>query len=136
MLKRIGSLAAIIIAIFYLLALYLFVTIKPIKNLLLVFTVKPCTNLQANTFCYSLGSTLLFIESTTIDLLYLWVIRGQHQQPSGGVLPSLPYVSAAGRGRVKLAPPTVEAGLSRARDPTVRAIGQGRRRWSRAAAVV
>ena len=38
--------------------------------------MKPCANLQARTFCSSLGSTLLFIESTTIDPLYLWVIKG------------------------------------------------------------
>ena len=70
-LKIIGPLAAIIITLFYLLALYLFVTIK---ILLLVFAVKPCVNLPANTFCSSLGSTHLLIERTTIDPLYLWVI--------------------------------------------------------------
>jgi hypothetical protein len=42
---------------------------------LLVFTVIPWSKLLINTFCSSLGSTLLFIESTTIHPLYLWVIR-------------------------------------------------------------
>jgi hypothetical protein len=42
---------------------------------LLVFTVIPWSKLLINTFCSSLGSTLLFIESTTIHPLYLWVIK-------------------------------------------------------------
>jgi hypothetical protein len=41
---------------------------------LLVFTVNPWSKPLINTFCSSLGSTLLFIESTTIHPLYLWVI--------------------------------------------------------------
>ena len=48
---------------------------NPLKTCLLVFTVIPCSSLLVNTFCSSLGSTLLFIESTTIHPLYLWVIK-------------------------------------------------------------
>ncbi|KAK1682851.1 hypothetical protein QYE76_043699, partial [Lolium multiflorum] len=35
----------------------------------------PSSKLLVNTFCSSLGSTLLFIESITIHPLYLWVIK-------------------------------------------------------------
>jgi hypothetical protein len=42
---------------------------------LLVFIVIPWSKLLVNTFCSSLGSTLLFIKSTTIHPLYLWVIK-------------------------------------------------------------
>jgi hypothetical protein len=37
--------------------------------------VNPWSKLLVNTFCSSLGSTLLFIESTKIHPLYLWVIN-------------------------------------------------------------
>jgi hypothetical protein len=47
----------------------------PLKTCLLVFTVISWLKLLINTFCSSLGSTLLFIESTTIHPLYLWVIN-------------------------------------------------------------
>jgi hypothetical protein len=50
----------------------------PLKTYLLVFTVKPWLKPLINTFCSSLDSTLLFIESTTIHPLYLWVISA-HQ---------------------------------------------------------
>jgi hypothetical protein len=46
-----------------------------LKTRLLIFTVKPWSKPLVNTFCSSLGSTLLFIESTTIHPLYLWVIN-------------------------------------------------------------
>ena len=42
-----------------------------------MLAVKACWNLLVNTFCSSLGSTLLLIERTTIDPLYLWVITPQ-----------------------------------------------------------
>ena len=34
-----------------------------------------CWKLHINSFCSSLGSTLLLIKRTTIDPLYLWVIK-------------------------------------------------------------
>jgi hypothetical protein len=46
----------------------------PLKTRLLIFTVKPWSKPLVNTFCSSLDSTLLFIESTMIHPLYLWVI--------------------------------------------------------------
>jgi hypothetical protein len=46
----------------------------PLKTCLLVFTVNSWSKALINTFCSSLGSTLLFIESTTTHPLYLWVI--------------------------------------------------------------
>ncbi|KAK1605687.1 hypothetical protein QYE76_029360 [Lolium multiflorum] len=42
-------------------------------------SVNPSSKLLVNTFCSSLGSTLLFIESTTIHPLYLWVITPIHE---------------------------------------------------------
>jgi hypothetical protein len=51
----------------------------PLKTHLLVFTVISWSKLLVNTFYSSLGSTLLFIESTMIHPLYLWVIN-QHMQ--------------------------------------------------------
>ena len=74
-LKRIGLSATIIVVLFYLLVLYLFFISKLQKKSLLVLAVKPCWNPLVNTFCSSLGSTLLLIERTTIDPLYLWVIK-------------------------------------------------------------
>src|SRR3954470_8048054 len=71
----IGSLGAIIIAAFYLPAFYLFANQIPLKTRLLVFTLNPSSKLLVNTFCSSLGSTLLFIGSTAIHPLYLWVIN-------------------------------------------------------------
>ena len=62
--EMIGPLAAIISTVLYLLALYLSAISKTPKTCLLVFTVNPSSKLLANTFCSSLGSTLLFIEST------------------------------------------------------------------------
>lgn len=75
-LEMIGPLSAIIITVFYLLVLYLSAISKPLQTCLLVFTVNPWSKLLVNTFCSSLGLTLLFIESNTIHPLYLWVIRG------------------------------------------------------------
>jgi hypothetical protein len=48
------------------------------KHLLLLFQCLqklPCWNPLVISFCSSLGSTLLLIERTTIDPLYLWVIK-------------------------------------------------------------
>jgi hypothetical protein len=73
-LERIGPLTAIIITVFYLHYQI------PLKTCLLVFTVNLWSKLLVNTFCSSLGSTLLFIESTTIHPLYLWVITAYHDQ--------------------------------------------------------
>ena len=39
--------------------------------------MNPSSKLLVNTFCSSLGSTLLFIESTTIHPLYLWVVSDE-----------------------------------------------------------
>jgi hypothetical protein len=47
----------------------------PLKTYLLVFTVISQSKLLINTFCSLLGLTLLFIESTMIHPLYLWVIN-------------------------------------------------------------
>jgi hypothetical protein len=74
-LERIGPLAAIIIIVFYLLILYLLALPNIPETRLLVFTVNPLLKPLVNTFCSSLGSTLLFIESTMIHPLYLWVIK-------------------------------------------------------------
>jgi hypothetical protein len=41
-----------------------------LKTRLLVFTVKPWSKPLVNTFCSSLGSTLLFIKSTTIHPIF------------------------------------------------------------------
>jgi hypothetical protein len=72
-LERIGPLAAII-TVFYLLVLYYLYYQISLKTCLLVFTVIPWSKMLVNTFCSLLASTLLFIESTTIHPLYLWVI--------------------------------------------------------------
>src|SRR3954471_14271268 len=42
---------------------------------LLVFAAFSYPESLVNTFCSSLGSTLLLIENTMIDLLHLWVIK-------------------------------------------------------------
>ena len=65
--KRFGPFPATILAQSCLLVLYSFVITKPIKICLLVFAVKPCSKPLVNTFCSSLGSTLLLIKMTTID---------------------------------------------------------------------
>ena len=76
-LKRIGPLAATIVATLSLLVLYLLVIKKCINICLLVLVVKHCWNPLVNSFCSSLGSTLLLIERTTIDPLQLWVIMAK-----------------------------------------------------------
>ena len=48
---------------------------KPLNIYLSVFAAFPYPKSLVNTFCSSLGSTLLLIENTTIDPLHLWVIR-------------------------------------------------------------
>ena len=57
---------------FYFLVAY---TRKPIKSYLSVLAVIPCSRSLVNTFCSSLGSTLLLIEKAAIDPLHLWVIK-------------------------------------------------------------
>src|SRR5215213_4692485 len=74
-LKRIEPLAAIISLAFYLLVLYLSAISKPPEYLSVSIYSEFFIETAANTFCSSLGSTLLFIESTTIHPLYLWVIK-------------------------------------------------------------
>jgi hypothetical protein len=64
----------------------------PLKTRLLVFTVNPWSKPLVNTFCSSLGSTLLFIESTTIHPLYLWVIS-RHGRELLDTPASLPRVA-------------------------------------------
>src|SRR3954466_11056930 len=56
---------------FYFLVAY---TRKPIKSYLSVLAVIPISR-SLNTFCSSLGSTLLLIKKATIDPLHLWVIK-------------------------------------------------------------
>src|ERR1044072_6453485 len=48
---------------------------KPLNSYLLVFAAFPYPESLVNTFCSSLGSTLLLIKNTTIDPLHLWVIK-------------------------------------------------------------
>ena len=78
-LERIGPLAATVNSAFYLLVFYLSAISKTPKNLSASVYREPWLKLLVNTFCSSLGSTLLFIESTAIHPLYLWVIMGQAQ---------------------------------------------------------
>jgi hypothetical protein len=73
--ERIGPLAAIVTTVFYLLSLYLIVLPNTPENLFASIYSESLIKPLINTFCSSLGSTLLFIESTTIHPLYLWVIR-------------------------------------------------------------
>src|SRR3954468_13654095 len=56
---------------FYLLFAY---TRKPIKSYLSVLAVIPISRSLVNTFCSSLGSTILLIKKVAIDPLHLWVI--------------------------------------------------------------
>jgi hypothetical protein len=74
-LERIGPLAAIIINVFHLLVLYLYALSNTPKNPFASIYSDSLSKLLVNTFCSLLGSTLLFIESTMIHPLYLWVIK-------------------------------------------------------------
>ena len=47
---------------------------KPLNSYLSVFAAFPYPESLVNTFCSSLGSTLLLIENTMIDPLHLWFI--------------------------------------------------------------
>src|SRR3954468_8521817 len=59
---------------------------KPVNSYLSVFAAFPYPESLVNTFCSSLGSTLLLIENTTIDPLHLWVIKKRFLAPlPGGV---------------------------------------------------
>jgi hypothetical protein len=73
-LERIGPLAAITIIVFYLLVLYLLALPNTPENPFASIYSESLIKLLVNTFFSSLGSTLLFIESTMIHPLYLWVI--------------------------------------------------------------
>jgi hypothetical protein len=84
--ERIGPLAAIITTVFYLLALYLFALPNTPENPFASIYSETLIKPLVNTLCSSLGSTLLFIESTTIHPLYLWVIKGLVSVGSGGLV--------------------------------------------------
>ena len=73
-LKRIGPLAAIIITVFYLLVFYLSAISKTPKNLSASVYSEILTETTCQHLLLLVGLTLLFIESTTIHPLYLWVI--------------------------------------------------------------
>ena len=73
-LERIGPLAAIIITVFYLLVLYLSAISKPPANLSSSIYSESFIKTACQHLLLLVGSTLLFIESTTIHPLYLWVI--------------------------------------------------------------
>jgi hypothetical protein len=74
-LGRIGPLASIITIVFYLLVLYLLALSNTPENLFASIYSESLIKTACNTFCSSLGLTLLFIESTKIHPLYLWVIN-------------------------------------------------------------
>jgi hypothetical protein len=73
-LERIGSLAAIIITVFYLLALYLLALPNTPENPFASIYSQSLIKTTCQYLLSLLGSTLLFIVSTTIHPLYLWVI--------------------------------------------------------------
>src|ERR1043165_7038888 len=68
---------------------------KPLNNYLSAFAACPYPKSLVNTFCSSLGSTLLPIEDTTIDPLHLWVIKKHFLAPLLGSVALL--VSEAGK---------------------------------------
>jgi hypothetical protein len=74
-LERIGPLAAIIITIFYLLILYLFVLPNTPENLFASIYSESLIKTACQHLLLLVGLTLLFIKSTTIHPLYLWVIK-------------------------------------------------------------
>src|SRR3954467_14150392 len=51
---------------------------KTLNIYLSVFAAFPYPKSLVNTFCSSLGSTLLLIENTTIDPLHLWFVTRCH----------------------------------------------------------
>ena len=74
--ERIGPLAATITTHFiYLYSIYLSYQ-KLLKTCLRAFAVNPSSKPFVNTFCSSLGSTLLFIESTMIHPLQASALQG------------------------------------------------------------
>src|ERR1041385_6680027 len=68
---------------------------KPLKSYLSVLAVISLPKSLANTFCSSLGSTLLLIENSAIDPLRLWVIKYRLLAPLLGSVALL--VSEAGK---------------------------------------
>src|SRR3954468_4728390 len=68
---------------------------KPLNIYLLVFASFPYPKSLVNTFCSSLGSTLLLIKNTTIDPLHLWVIKKRFLAPLPGIVALL--VSEVGK---------------------------------------
>src|SRR3954471_18812679 len=85
--KRIGPLAIPQLP-FYFACLLPFCCLnqKPLNIYLLVFASFPYPKSLVNTFCSSLGSTLLLIKNTTIDPLHLWVIKKRFLAPLPGWL--------------------------------------------------
>src|SRR3954466_12607734 len=57
---------------------------KPLNIYLSVFAAFPYPKSLVNTFCSSLGLTLLLIENTTIDPLHFWVIKKRFLAPFPG----------------------------------------------------
>jgi hypothetical protein len=79
-LERIGPLAAIVITVFYLLALYLFALPNTPENpFASIYSESLIKTTCEHLLLLSLGSTLLFIECTMIHPLYLWVIKIIHE---------------------------------------------------------
>ena len=68
---------------------------KPLKSYLSVLAVISLPKSLANTFCSSLGSTLLLIENTAIDPITSWVIKLRFLAPLPGSVALL--VSEAGK---------------------------------------
>jgi hypothetical protein len=102
-LERIGTLAAITIIVFYLFILYLLALPNTPENPFASIYSESLIKPLVNTFCSSLGLTLLFIESTTIHPLYLWVINRDPTRHSSKVLTAVAVAQKANRiAEVKL----------------------------------
>ena len=84
MLKRIGPLVAPQYPLHYLFLPSCCLYRKPLKSYLSVLAAIPCPESLVNTFCSSLGSTLLLIENAAIDPLRLWVIKYRFLAPLPG----------------------------------------------------
>src|SRR3954471_8916939 len=57
---------------------------NPLRSYLSVLAAFLYPESLVNTFCSSLGSTILLIEKTTIDPLHLWVIKKRFLVPLPG----------------------------------------------------
>ena len=66
--------------------------------------MNPSSKLLVNTFCSSLGSTLLFVESTTIHRQYLWVITRRTNANGRATTEPAPGRNPRGRPRVNRVP--------------------------------